>query len=192
VTEVHDDELLREVDDDIVVSRNAPPRLGSGWGKPWIVGAILVGVVFGAWMAARSSSSEPTDLTSTSVETTSSMSEEEMVLRMSELQEYLAENPDDVDALLEMGVLQMRIGNLELARSHWERVTNLDPTNAKAWYNLGFYYIALEPPDYINAERVWNKVIELDPDSELAASVRKHLEQFNQTGSTPTDAETGG
>ena len=67
-------------------------------------------------------------------------------------------------------------------------MTELDPGVAEPWYNLGFLYMARTPPDAGRATECWNKVIEIAPDSDLAAGVRTHLSRI--ATASPTAAVT--
>lgn len=104
--------------------------------------------------------------------------------RMAELEARLQDSPDDVAANLELGVLQFNNGDQQRARELWTRVTTVDPTNPQAWFNLGFIHLAQEPPDVEAARRDWDKVLEVAPESDLAATVRSHLGALEVMGST--------
>jgi hypothetical protein len=54
-------------------------------------------------------------------------------------------------------------------------VLKLDPKNIEAYYDLGFMYLNQNPPDMANVTLNWNKVIEIDPTSSIAQTVRTHL-----------------
>ncbi len=72
------------------------------------------------------------------------------------------------------------------AQEHWLRAGQVAPDNPAPWYNLGFLYMAQTPPDYAKAEEAWGKVIELDPNSELAATAQAHLERVRAASPTPS------
>ena len=96
--------------------------------------------------------------------------------------------PDDLDALLAIGVAEFNLNQDDQAEQHWTRATEVAPDQVESWYNLGFLYMAQDPPDYDKVEQAWGKVIEIDPDSELAATAQAHLEQIR--AASPT-ASTG-
>jgi len=106
--------------------------------------------------------------------------------RRAELEALLATSPDDADAHLELGVILYNLGEQDAAKEQWEEVILLNPALAEAWYNLGFYYLGLDPPDYTNAKIVWDKVVEIDPNSELSQTVLNHM-----GGIFPSDQATG-
>ena len=104
------------------------------------------------------------------------------------LQQILDIDPDNLDAILAIGSAEYQSSQYDAAERHWRRVTELDPGVAEPWYNLGFLYMARTPPDSGRATECWNKVIEIAPDSDLAAGVRTHLSRI--ATASPTAAVT--
>jgi hypothetical protein len=92
------------------------------------------------------------------------------------LDKLLAVEPDDIDALLGAGAVAYNLGRLDEAEEAWLRVLELEPDNVEVHYDLGFLYLAQEPPDLARVEQEWKRVIELDPDSDVARTVAAHLE----------------
>lgn len=112
--------------------------------------------------------------------------------RMAELEAKLVDAPDDVAINLELGVLHFNNGNQDRAQELWTKVTEVDARNAQAWYNLGFIHLAEEPPNAAAAKAAWDTVLEVAPDSDLAATVRSHLGALDAMGSaTPSPTPTG-
>lgn len=105
--------------------------------------------------------------------------------RIAELEQLLAENPDDVPAHLELGVLLFNIGDDQRAEHHWLRVTIEDPTNPQAWFNLGFLYLSADEPDLDAARYAWETLLEVAPDSDLAQVARNHMEVMLTGGEDP-------
>lgn len=97
------------------------------------------------------------------------------VARMAELEARLIDTPEDVAANLELGVLAFNAGDLERAKELWTSATDADPRNPQAWYNLGFLHLAEEPMDLDAAQADWQKVLDVAPDSDLAATVKSHI-----------------
>lgn len=83
--------------------------------------------------------------------------------------------PDDAEAHLMLGVAHFNQVELPEAQAAWETVVELDPANAIAYYNLGFLYWSLDPPNVESAKAAWERVLELEPDSDMAANVGPHL-----------------
>ena len=90
-------------------------------------------------------------------------------------QRILADHPDDMDARLALGVALFNQGEAAPAQEQWERAAELDPTKAEPHYNLGFLHLSADPPDMDLVELHWNKVIELDPDSDMAETISAHM-----------------
>ena len=95
--------------------------------------------------------------------------------RLAELEQLLAEDPANIDAHLEMGVLLVQLGDYQRAEHHWLRVTMEDPENEMAWFNLGFLYLSQPEPDMEKAEAAWRTLLEVAPDSKSAEVVRGHM-----------------
>lgn len=111
--------------------------------------------------------------------------------RMAELEAKLLSTPDDVAVNLELGVLHFNAGDSERAEELWTKVTKVDPRNPQAWFNLGFIHLADDPPDTEGAKADWDKVLEVAPESDLAATVRSHLDALDAMDSpTPTPTPT--
>jgi tetratricopeptide (TPR) repeat protein len=149
-------------------------------GRWVVVAGLLVGVAAGAWFAGRASvggtapvvSASPTAVATATAETV------DAAARIAELDATLAAAPDDTDALLERGVLLFQEGDYAAAGEDWAKVAQLAPDNAAAWYNLGFYYLSLEPADTTAAGAAWDRVLELAPDSDMATVVTDHRDSF--------------
>lgn len=96
-------------------------------------------------------------------------------------QKILAFDPKNQEALLALGASQFNSGNAAEAKKAWLVAAGLYPKSAEVHYDLGFLYLSQTPPDKVNMTAEWNKVIAIDPTSELAKSVASHLKS-----STPT------
>lgn len=92
--------------------------------------------------------------------------------RLFELEIETRQNPDDWEARLEMGVLLMNQRDFEEAEEQWLTVLDGTGGHAEAYYNLGFLYTQLDPPQFDDAIAAWESLIEIDPDSELALDVK--------------------
>lgn len=91
----------------------------------------------------------------------------------------------DIEIQMMLGASLYGMSDYTAAKQAWEQATNLDPTKAEPWYNLGFVYLMSEPPDYDNTRRVWNKVQELAPDSDMAQEVQRQLENIGKLPGKP-------
>ena len=163
------------------------PKLSAG---AWVILAVVLafGVGFGIWYAGR-----PAEQTST----TPQMSTEEeadsgdVLDRMIGLEQAIEADPDDLDARLELGVLRFNLADVEGAKEQWEYVADKDPENVSAWYNLGFAYLSETPSNREAANAAWLKVIELDPDSDLAETISMHIQGLNEMEGNPAEEEEG-
>ena len=108
------------------------------------------------------------------------------------LQQILDTDPDNLDALLAIGSAEYQSSQYDAAEKHWRRVTELDSSVAEPWYNLGCLYMAKTPPETGRATECWNKVLEIAPDSDLAAGVRTHLNRISSSPTAAPAAPTGG
>lgn len=98
-------------------------------------------------------------------------------------------DPTHLDALLALGVAEYNLEQDAAAEAHWLRAAEVAPEQPAPWYNLGFLYMSLTPPEYDKAEDAWTKVIELAPGTELAENAQAHLTRMRQSSPTPS---TGG
>jgi len=155
---------------------------------PGVALALVVGIVLGVWMV----STQPTttaDMNPTP--TASATPTEDPMIRKAELQVLLGDDPNNVDAHLELGVLLFNDDDLADAKTHWDTVVQLDPTNVEGWYNLGFYYLYSDPPDYAKTQEMWDQVIKLEPDGDMANMIQGHLSDAlnpSNSSATPTDS----
>jgi len=94
----------------------------------------------------------------------------------------LALDPKNQNGLLALGAAQFNQGNTVAAKKTWLFAAGLYPKSAVVHYDLGFLYLSQTPPDKVNMTAEWNKVIAIDPNSEIAKTVAKHL----KTAITPT------
>ena len=101
------------------------------------------------------------------------------------LDKVLAIEPQNVDALLARGAVSFNLGDLASAETTWMQVIDIDPGNVEVHYDLGFLYLNQASPDWQGVEREWNKVIELDPSSQLAQTVRSHLDSLAASSMLP-------
>ena len=99
------------------------------------------------------------------------------------MQKTLALDPNNQEALLALGASPFNSGNAAEAKKQWLVAAGLAPKSAELDYDLGFLYLGQTPPDKVNTTAEWNKVIAIDPTSELAKSVASHLKSPTPTPS---------
>jgi cytochrome c-type biogenesis protein CcmH/NrfG len=190
-------DLDPEGDDDIVGNRRAAAktaqpkiqRVGyAAWEKALMVVAVIIGIGIGVWFAGRPAQLEATQSPALGEATATA----DPSVRIAELEAVLAADPDDVAAHLELGVLAFDSGDYDTARDQWLRVTQVDPNEVQAWYNLGFAYLSASPSDMAKAREAWDKVIEIDPNSELAQTIQTHLSGLTGTAAPSATPTPGG
>jgi len=93
----------------------------------------------------------------------------------------LAVDPKNLTALLAAGAAAFNLGDSSGAEKEWRAVLAIDDRNLEAHYDLGFMYLSKEPPDVANVRLEWDKVIAIDPNSDVAKTVATHLQSL--TGS---------
>jgi cytochrome c-type biogenesis protein CcmH/NrfG len=84
--------------------------------------------------------------------------------------------PANVRGFLALGATAFNSGDLDAAEVAWREALDIDDKNVEANYDLGFLYFNRQPPDMAKVQEHWNRVVELDPDSEVAQTVKAHLD----------------
>jgi tetratricopeptide (TPR) repeat protein len=96
-------------------------------------------------------------------------------------QKILAIDPKNQVALLALGAAQFNSGNAVEAKKQWLVAAALYPKSAEVHYDLGFLYMSATPPDNVNRDAEWKKVIAIDPNSQLAKTVSTHIQGASAT-----------
>ena len=149
--------------------------------------ALVAALVYGIFLIGR-----PSDTAQPTMTTAPPANAADTTTRMAELERRLADNPEDVAVNLELGVLKFNEGDIARAEELWLKVTELDPRNPQAWFNLGFVHLSEDPPDVEGARADWEQVLAVAPDSDLAATVESHLIALDGSTASPTPTETEG
>ncbi len=110
----------------------------------------------------------------------------------------LAVDPQNVNALLGLGAAKFNQGDLAGAETDWRAVIAIAPTNQEAYYDLGYVYLSTDPPDMAQVRAMWDKVIEIDPTTDVARTVQTHLTSLapaspaaSGAGSSPSAPSSG-
>lgn len=77
-----------------------------------------------------------------------------------------------------LGAAYYNTGEIDKAETAWKQAVALDPKNTEAYYDLGYLYLTKTPADDAAARAAWQKVIEIDPDSQAAQTVKTHLDSL--------------
>jgi hypothetical protein len=102
----------------------------------------------------------------------------------------LAIEPENVEGLLARGAVFFNLADLASAETTWKKVVAIDPENVEVHYDLGFLYLNQPSPNWTGVQDEWTRVIELDPTSDLAATVKSHLESL--AGASMLPGASGG
>lgn len=156
------------------VKRTRFQRVTDTWARPLLMAAAIAAVVFGVYYVGKPAE-EPAAAPQQQMGEAARQHVD--VARMAELTAQVQQDPSDVDARLELGVLLMGSGDVAGAEEQWVAVTELDPERTESWYNLGFLYLSQQPPDNAKAREAWQKVLEIDPDYPQAEVIKNHMPQ---------------
>ena len=84
--------------------------------------------------------------------------------------------PTNVRGFLALGATAFNLGDATTAETAWKQVLTLDEKNVEAHYDLGFLYLNRQPADMAGVQREWSRVVALAPDSDIATTVKAHLD----------------
>ncbi|MEO5964461.1 MAG: tetratricopeptide repeat protein [Candidatus Limnocylindrales bacterium] len=101
------------------------------------------------------------------------------------LDKALAIEPSNIQALLASGAVSFNNEDHKAAEATWKQVVGIDAKNVEAHYDLGFLYLNSATPDWVGVQREWNEVVRLDPTSDLAKSVKAHLDSLAAASMLP-------
>ena len=99
-------------------------------------------------------------------------------------QKYIDIKPTDSGAWVALGAAQFNQGQNDVAKGSWIKAIALNPKNAEAHYDLGFYYLSGSKPNQAAAKKEWAMVVAIDPKSDLAKTVQTHM--ANTSSPTPS------
>jgi cytochrome c-type biogenesis protein CcmH/NrfG len=84
--------------------------------------------------------------------------------------------PTNVRGFLALGATAFNQGDAATAETAWKQAVTIDEKNVEAHYDLGFLYLNRQPADMVGVQREWTRVVELAPDSDIAKTVKAHLD----------------
>ncbi len=102
------------------------------------------------------------------------------------LQQILDLDANNIDAMLNLGAVKYKQGRFDESEQLLLKSAELNPSIPQPWYNLGFVYMSRTPADTVKATEAWTKVLELDPDSEMATEVKGHLSRISSASPQPS------
>lgn len=107
---------------------------------------------------------------------------EQWAAEVSTIQSQIEADPTNLDLKIQLGCAYADLGDYDRAIETLTGVTDEDPAKAEAWYYLGFVRMSTNPPDEAAAKAAWQRVIDLDPDSERAGKARSHMANLGSQG----------
>lgn len=97
--------------------------------------------------------------------------------------DYLTKHPNDANARVDMGICYNDMGNLEQAKKEIGLALTYEPKHLFAHYNLGIVH--LRSGEIEKANEWFEKVVALDPQSEVAQRAQQLLIQHNPQNLQP-------
>ena len=98
--------------------------------------------------------------------------------------------PTNVRGFLALGATAFNLGDATTAETAWKQVLTLDEKNVEAHYDLGFLYLNMQPADMAGVQREWSRVVALAPDSDIATTVKAHLDALASAAPASPGAST--
>jgi tetratricopeptide (TPR) repeat protein len=92
----------------------------------------------------------------------------------------LAVDPTDNHARTDIGTSNYNLGNYDAALVAWQEVARRDPTDAQVHFNLGFLYLNGPEQSLDEAIAEWQKVVDIDPNSQIGKTAKTHLDALKQ------------
>ena len=102
----------------------------------------------------------------------------------------LAIDPKNIKGLLARGAVYYNTSDMAGAKKSWDAVVVIDPKNVEAHYDLGFLAMNQTPADWATVQKEWNLVIVLDPGSDVANTVKQHLDALVAASMIPASSGT--
>jgi cytochrome c-type biogenesis protein CcmH/NrfG len=131
----------------------------------WIVvfaAGFAAGVVFSAWKLQDLGGVTP----STPEAAPQAVQKDDMQNRIAGIERMLAANPNNLEALIQLGNDYYDIRNFEKAAEAYQKALQIDPRNPNVWSDLGAAFRRLgKPQDAVNSFR---KSLEIDPNHSIS------------------------
>jgi cytochrome c-type biogenesis protein CcmH/NrfG len=100
-------------------------------------------------------------------------------------EDALRVDPKNVNASTDLGVAYYYSNQPDRALAQFDKSLAMDPRHSKTLLNIGIVR-AFAKQDLEGAEKVWQRVVELAPESPEAGVAKKLLDAHGQTGSAKT------
>ncbi|MBI5464666.1 MAG: tetratricopeptide repeat protein [Ignavibacteriales bacterium] len=92
---------------------------------------------------------------------------------------YLAKNPKDVNARVDLGICYKELGNTGEARNQMQQALKFEPKHLFAHFNLGI--VALTEGNLQESNAWFKKTVEIDPNSETGQRAKQLISQHSGT-----------
>lgn len=97
------------------------------------------------------------------------------------LEDYVKQNPQDTEALFNLGLAQLFAEDLEAAEGEFLKTVELMPENWEVYDRLGYIYEIKK--NYAKALQNYQKAYDLHPDSAIEGSVKRVQERIRRSNS---------
>ena len=104
------------------------------------------------------------------------------------LDKVLAIEPDNVEGLLARGAVSFNLNDLADRRDHLEEGRGHRPQERRGALRPGLPVPQPATPDWAGVQSEWNTVIALDPTSQLAQTVKSHLDSLAAASMIPASS----
>ncbi len=104
-------------------------------------------------------------------------------------EKVVALTPKDATAWLLLGAAQFNGSNAAAAEKSWLKAVAINPKSIEAHYDLGFLYMSGPNPDLAKTKAEWQKVVAIDPSSDLAKTVQTHLDSLASQSPSPSTSK---
>lgn len=104
-------------------------------------------------------------------------------------EKVVALTPKDATAWLLLGAAQFNGSNAAAAEKSWLKAVTINPKSIEAHYDLGFLYMSGPNPDLAKTKAEWQKVVAIDPSSDLAKTVQTHLDSLASQSPSPSTSK---
>ena len=92
--------------------------------------------------------------------------------------------PNNPNVLTDQGVMFKKVGWFDKALANFERANKIDPKHLQSLYNAGLVY-AVDLKDHVKARPYWKKILEIDPNGEIAKQIKGMMEQPGKAMTPP-------
>lgn len=94
--------------------------------------------------------------------------------------------PKNASSWVNLGAAQFNQGDAKGAETSWLKAVAINPKLAEAHYDLGFLYLSSAKPDMAKVKAEWEKVVAIDPSSDIAKNVKTHLKSLESASPAPS------